>query len=183
MRPPDQSRLFVSEQLVALIATGLVLFYAYVQFFQMPYIGFDHARGIINEVNVPGDLQVGDELVQFGNVTMAQFTSDWRIQLLDDIQPGDAIHLEVRRAGVLRDIQWVVPGLNRSEFISRLSNQWWLAIVFSLLGLLTLLVVRPKDERWRLLVAFSFLTALWLSAGIVSRWHIWASPAVLFGAM
>ncbi len=183
MRPSDRFRATLLEHLFALLAMSLVLFYAYVQFFQMPYIGFDIARGVVDEVKVPGELQVGDELIQFGDVTMAEFNADWRVQLLGNWQPGDVIPLVVRRAGLIQEIQWVVPGITRSEFISRLGNQWWLAIVFGLMGLLTLLLVRPRDGRWRLLVAFSFLTALWLSAGVVSRWHLWASAAVLSSAM
>lgn len=183
MRSSERFRATLLEHLLALIAMSLVLFYAYVQFFQMPYIGFDITRGVVDEVKVPGELQVGDELIQFGDVTMAEFNADWRVQLLGNLQPGDVIPLVVRRAGLIHEIQWVVPGITRSEFISRLGNQWWLAIVFGLLGLLTLLLVRPRDGRWRLLVAFSFLTALWLSASVVSRWHLWASAGVLSSAM
>src|SRR5689334_13702101 len=44
-------------------------------------------------------------------------------------------------------------------------------------------LLRPKDTRWQLLIAFNFLTALWLEAGTVSRWHIWESGAMLRAAV
>jgi hypothetical protein len=61
-----------------------------------------------------------------------------------------------------------------------LENEGWLALAFWAIGTLTLLVLRPKDERWRLMIGFNYLTAIWLAAGSgVSFYHIWDSAIVL----
>lgn len=57
-----------------------------------------------------------------------------------------------------------------------LNSGWWLPYVVWMAGTATLLFIRPKDLRWRLLVAFNYFTALWLVTGSgPAKWHLWGS--------
>jgi len=47
------------------------------------------------------------------------------------------------------------------------------------MGTATLLLVRPKDIRWRTLVAYYYLTAVWVVTGLVSVGVIWYSPIIM----
>ncbi|MBM4424747.1 MAG: hypothetical protein FJ030_15400 [Chloroflexi bacterium] len=160
--------------------------YAHILFFQIPYVGFDwrpSANGRITEAFVPGNLRVGDHLVEINSVRVADFTKQWRLFPLNSIQTGDVIPLRIERGGQEFTIRWVMPGPNPEEFRARLTNQWWLASLFWVFGLCALLFVRPKDTRWRLLLASNLLTAVWLAASGVSRWQIFFSKYAMSGAM
>src|SRR5690606_9294586 len=67
--------------------------------------------------------------------------------------------------------------------VQRLNSQWWLGYVFWLAGTATLFLIRPRDQRWLLLIAFNYLTAIWLTAGTTSSWHVWSSGLVLRSAV
>lgn len=165
-----------------LVLAALTLFTGAL-FFQAPLAGFDWADGLVVEVFVPGDLRVGDELIQVGDLRFADFLADVRRPLFNGLRPGDTITLLVQRGDQVLSIPWVLPGFTQAEFLSELRSQWWLAYVFWIVGTLALLLVRPKDTRWRLLVAFHYLTALWLSASVISRHHLWESAVVLRAAL
>jgi hypothetical protein len=75
-------------------------------------------------------------------------------------------------------ISWAMPGPSAAELRGRY-NLLVLPYLFWLVGTLTLLLLRPFDTRWRLLIAFSYLTAIWLMAGLVSQTAIWHSAIVM----
>src|SRR5690606_42005346 len=67
--------------------------------------------------------------------------------------------------------------------VQRLNSQWWLGYVFWLAGTATLFLIRPRDQRWLLLIAFNYLPAIWLTAGTTSSWHVWSSGLGLRSAV
>lgn len=171
------------EVSLALAVLAALTLFTGVLFFQSPFAGFDWANGLIIEIFVPGDLRVGDKLIQVNGVRFADFLANVRQPLFPGVQPGDTVSLVVQREGQLVSIPWTIPGFTRAEFFSELRNQWWLAYVFWVVGTLALLLLRPKDTRWRLLITFHYLTALWLSASTVSRHHVWEAAVVLRAAI
>lgn len=153
--------------------------------FQRPYSGFDFSpsRRQVTIVYITADpeaaLHIGDELVQIGPVLWADFATNLRQTLFDNVQPGQVVPIAVRRDGQAMTIPWVFPGHTRPEVLERLNSQWPLPYIFWLAGTMTLLLLRPKDERWRLLIAFNYLTAFWIAIGLISRWHLWESSILL----
>lgn len=173
------------EQVLAAVVLLVLLLYTYCFFILNPYTGVIYgSTGHVSTAHSQTGVRVGDQLVQVGEVTWADYQADPWLTLFDQSQPGDVIPTRVIRDGQLLDIEWIFPGFTWREFwIGRFSSQWFIPYFFWGAGLLTLLVLRPRDERQRLFLAFNFLTALWLMASLLSSTHLWGSPFVLHTAM
>lgn len=175
--------LFFQQAFPWLVLTLLIL--TTYGFFQMPYSGFDFSpsRRQVTAVYVTADpeaaLHIGDELVRIGPVLWADFAADLRRTLFDSVQPGQVVPIVVRRDGQTLTVPWVFSGPTRTEVLERLDSQFALAYIFWLAGTVTLLLLRPKDARWRLLIALNYLTAFWIAIGLISRWHLWESSILL----
>ncbi|HSM69897.1 MAG TPA: ATP-binding protein [Xanthomonadales bacterium] len=64
--------------------------------------------------------------------------------------------------------------------IARLAGVWWLTFVFWIAGAATLFFIRPKDVRWKVLLAFNYLTAIGLaSGGVLSHWQVGYTAIIL----
>lgn len=185
MKPTRTSGLRLSEFLLATLVLGFLLLYSYARFYMVAYIGFQYngSDAEVAEVYVspPGEasLQSGDTILEVNHEGWEKFHNDFRSNPLAEMQTGDEFTLLVQGPQGTRTVEWVVPGFNSQEFISRLVNLWVLSYVFWLAGTATLLLLRPKDERWALLVAFNYVTAIWFMAGTISSTGILASPLVL----
>lgn len=179
----NSHRLFLEHALPWLFLL-ILLTYSYAKFFAHPY-GFrwDVSTGVLFHVfddQPEPTLQVDDRIIQVGIVRWEDFEADLQKTFFQGASPGDVIPIVVERDGQVLTIHWVYPGFNPGEFLEQLISEWWLAYIFWLGGTLTLLFVRPKDNRWLLLAAFNFLSAVWLIAGSgVSAFHIWNSALVL----
>lgn len=173
---------WLRQGLVILVLLVLAWF-TYVHFFQVPYAGFDFSNGQITYVFVPtsdGSLQVGDQLIQVGDVTWADFAADVWQTFFNDVEPGQTVPIQVQRNGETLLVPWLFPGFTQAEFLSRLYGIWWLCYAFWFAGAFTYLFIRPKDTQWLLLIAFNFLTALWLAVGSgPSHWHTGGSALIL----
>ena len=42
-------------------------------------------------------------------------------------------------------------------------------LIFWLMGTVVIIFLRPRDERWLVLVLFSYVTAVWIAAGLGQR--------------
>ncbi|MBL8056357.1 MAG: hypothetical protein JNK29_06635, partial [Anaerolineales bacterium] len=131
----------------------LILFYTYLFLFEVPLVGFgwDGGSGRVLDVRSTSKLQVGDRLVQVGSVPFEGLRANRHQSLLQDARPGQPLTVVVERDGQLLtlDIQ-VADTLDWREVRSRLTGPWLLGMVFWLFGTLTLVLVRPRDNRWRL---------------------------------
>ena len=167
------------------IVLAILLLFTYVLYFETPYEGFHwDSQGVVVKIYTENKLEptlhVGDRLVQVGSVDWKSFQSNLRQQIFVGVQPGEKVPLVIERNGQRLDILWEYPGPTWGEVNDQLSSQGWLAYAFWAAGTLSLLSLRPKDERQRLLVAFNYLTAVWLVIGSgVSRYHIWNSVQLL----
>src|SRR5690349_15123033 len=165
----------------------LTLFtFSFAKFFRHPY-GFGwEPNGEIYTIftkQPEPTLRVGDQLVQIGSLTWDAFHSDLRRVFFEGIEAGQVANVTVRRNGQTLTIPWTLPGINKNEVLDQLISEWFLSYVFWFIGTLTLLFLRPRDERWWLLSIFNFLTAIWLIAGGLSNYHIWYSAMVLRAAI
>jgi len=179
--PEPQKKVF--QYILPWLVLALLLTYTYASFFQHPYgFGWDPDSDVyvVFTPRSAPTIEVGDRVLQVGSVAWETYRSDLRRSLFEGIQPGQTVPVIVQRGGRTLTIPWTVPGLNAGEVRDQLFSEWFLIYVFWLVGTAVLLLVRPKDERWALLIAFNYLTAIWLSAGSgLSNYHIWYSALVL----
>lgn len=174
----------IAEYVIPWLVLTILLFYSYIYFFQHPF-GFSWLPdGSINRVYVKQTttpiLMIGDRLVQVGSLSWDAFQSDLQKTFFEGVKTGEITPVTVERNGQLIIVPWRLPGFNRGELINSLTSQWFLAYSFWIAGLLTVVFLRPKDERWRLMLAFNFLTAIWLITGSgLSNYHLWYSALVL----
>jgi signal transduction histidine kinase len=173
------------ERVLPWFVLTILLVYTYAKFFEHPYSGFrvssdGYVAFIFVKQNIQPTLELNDQITRIDSLLWQDFKGDYRKPIFENVQPGDVVTLTVKRNGQEITIPWKFPGPNPAEILDLLINEGWLAYVFWLCGTITLLSLRPKDERWRLLVAFNYLTAIWLTVGSgVSLYHIWGSPLLL----
>lgn len=187
MQPIIRHQQRITDMPLSLLMLGILLLYTYGIFVKAPYIGFyfNPTNGQVLEIYAGNDpiLQVGDVLVKVGDVFVEEYQQDLRLLLFPPgIKKGDILSIEIERDNAPATIEWKVPGFTTSEFFGRFFNIWWLAYFFWFFGSIIELFIRPRDVRWRLLVAANHLTALWLLLGSFSAWHIWNS-SILFHAV
>ena len=173
------------EVLISVSVFALLAAFTYAFFVQIPYSGFyfNPGDGRVLEIYVNASpaaaLHVGDILKQIGTIPWSSYKANARQPIFENIQPGQAVNIAVLRNGEPQTIPWVFPGFNNSEFRARLFNIWWLAYFFWLFGAAIQLFMRPKDARWRLLIAANYLTGFWIMLGSQSTWQIWGSSVLL----
>jgi signal transduction histidine kinase len=164
--------------------------FTYAKFFIIPHCGFEFnaADGEVtlnSFITAAGEsLQNGDQLIQIGPVSFADFQADLRKTIFDGVKPGQIVPITIMRNGEKHTIQWEFPGSSITALLERAISLWWLPYVFWFAGMATLYSLRPKDTRWRLLIAFYFLTAIWLASGSgPSHWHIGESAIIMRAAV
>lgn len=167
------------SELLPLAVLAVLSFFTLAKFVLIPYAGFDWtSEGAVSVIFVSQSqtpkLALNDGLVSVGDATWQDFSNHSDILLFDRAAPGQIVPLTVMRDGRPFTIPWVMPGFTLRELEGRATSEWFLPYVFWLAGLFTLLFLRPKDERWRLFIAFNFVTAIWLGAGSsVTQNRLW----------
>ena len=184
MSQQRSSLLSIIEKTLPLLITLIMLFYTYAKFFGHPYgIRWDSSTGIIIHVfdkQPEPTLKEGDQIVQIGEVTWEEFSNDLRKTFFVGAMPGDAVPIMIERDGQVMNIDWVYPDFNRAEFLDQLISEWFIAYFFWAAGILTVVLIRPRNARWLLMCAFCFLSAIWLLVGSgVSVYQIWYSALIL----
>ena len=175
----------IFEYIAPWLVLAILLTYSYAKFFRHGY-GFrmGAATGLVLFVfdqQPEPTLHENDQIVQIGSVPWTDFQVHLSRSLFEGYEPGDIIPITVQRAGQTMKIDWMYPSSPvRSEVLDQLISEWFIAYFFWLAGVLTILLVRPKDDSWLLMALFDFLTAIWLIAGSgLSAYHIWYSAIVL----
>lgn len=173
-----------SELILPALVLGILVLFTYVRFYSTAYLGFQYS-GTTGEVRVvhdlgrPPQLLVGDLIRQLNGTPWEELPRYRSSNPFSHAQPGDVLLLSVESEGDQRIVEWQVPGFNSPEFADRLINTWALSYIFWIAGTATLLLVRPRDLRWSLLVALNYVTAIWFMAGSVSNSGLLESPFVL----
>ena len=185
MNPRNKVLRWSLEYVVPWLTLAILLTYSYAKFFRPSY-GFrlNPDTGFVVFVfdNQPEPtLRENDRIVQIGSVTLEEFRADLKRSLLEGYEPGDTVPIMVERGGQILEIDWIYPSeLIGEEIREQLISEWFVAYIFWLAGVLTILFVRPRDQSWLLMILFNFLTAIWLIAGSgLSAYHLWYSAVVL----
>ena len=184
MKTRNISLWWIFQHVLPWLVLAILLTYTYAKFFRHSY-GFridpstGHVVFVFDKQPEP-TLRESDQILQIGSVRWEDFEADLSRSLLEGYEPGDTVPIRVEREGQEIDISWKYPRSNQAEFQDQFESEWWIAYIFWLAGVLTILLVRPKDESWVLMSLFNFLTAIWLMAGSgLSAYHIWYSAIVL----
>jgi len=173
----------IIEWVVPWFVLTILLFYTYAKFFGHPY-GFrwdlTGTTIYVFDKQPEPTLRVGDRIIQIGSLPWEDFQADLRKTFFEGHKPGDVVPVVIERDGQTLNISWRLPSFTRDEFLDQLYSEWGMAYFFWLAGLLTILFIRPKDDRWLLMASFNFLTAIWLISGSgASIFHVWNSALVL----
>jgi signal transduction histidine kinase len=177
-----------SERYLPWLVLAFLLVFTYATFFQVPYVGFDFnpTNGELLDVFIASPqgagLQPGDFIQRIGDISWDEIMASTRQPIFEGVAAGDLLPLDILREGQEISLLWRIPGPNSQELTARIVNLWFLAYVFWLAGTAALLFLRPKDTRWKLFIAFFYLTAAWLITGNISRYRIWET-AVLFRSL
>jgi len=183
---PAQRNISPSNLLPVLLSfTSLVFITIYTAafFFEIPYIGFQivtpnpRIRKFFIQPEVPGSLQIGDQIIKFGSNDWTYFsTENLASRSFPEVSTGEIVPITILRDGELLTIDWKIPGLNWAEVLYRLSDIWYLSYVFWLFAVMTLFLVRPRDVLWGLMAGFFLCVSMWLGAGFASYGGVWYSP-------
>lgn len=184
MKTRNSTFWLIIEQVLPWLVLGILLTYSYAKFFMHSY-GFrvspsSGVIGVVFDRQPEPTLRENDRILQIGSMPWEDFQADLSRPFFEGYKPGQVVPITVERAGQKIDISWTYPAFHWDEFRDQLNSEWWIAYFFWLAGVLTILLVRPRDTSRRLMAIFNFLTAIWLIAGSgLSAYHIWYSAIVL----
>ena len=170
---------------IASATFAVLAVFGYIVLFEMPYLGFlfDPPDGLMTVLDYGSNLdqypRSGDFLEEINDVAWRGYPAEQRYSLLRQLGETNEVSLRIRRGQEIIPVLWVVPGINLTEFLYRLVSAWWLPFAFWLAGVATILLVRPKDARWKLLLSMFFLLAIAVSAGVISPYGFFYSPNIL----
>jgi two-component system, cell cycle sensor histidine kinase and response regulator CckA len=123
-------------------------------------------------------LKVGDQVLALGKLDFATFSRQRSTELFSGFDAGGHARVRVLRHGRLLSFVVQLHRLRSPEHLSLRPPPVLFPLVFWLMGSVAMLTLRPRDERWLVLIAFSYVTALWLSAGFASSGHLRGSSIV-----
>jgi len=126
-------------------------------------------------------LQPNDQVDSIGQITYDDFRRDRTLNAYKEIQEKGSVQVHIRRNGVLMTIL-VKRAPPPPHFINRFPFTVLFPLTFWMMGTVVILFLRPRDERWQVLVLFSYVNALWIAAGLASGIRT-AGSAVVFHAV
>lgn len=182
-RPPSAARrgdlLLLAASLLVLV---LCLIYPFAS--QVPDLGFTlipatweviGMRPCAPGVDCP---QTGDRVLAIGELTFERYRRDRMLKLLAPFAGDRRAEVRLLRGGVERTVEVRLGDATVRRRVSGLLLAL-LPLGFWLMGTALVLFLRPRDERWWVLVLFSHVTALLLASGLASASHA-AGSAVVF---
>jgi len=141
-------------------------------------------------INSPGDaicvdqehcLQPNDQVVQVGQITFEKFRTDRTVSLLKELEENGSVQVHLLRHGIPLTVT-VKRAPPPAYLINRLPLTVLFPFTFWLMGTVVILFLRPRDERWQVLVLFSYVNSLWIATGLASEIRI-ADSCVVFHAL
>ena len=196
MKPrfPNHPAFTIALQLAAATSVlGICVFYAITAGFVVPYPGLvmgpDWIVASVPPCSARGEwcarnaqqIQVGDQILSIGSLTHRDFIDHRTTPPFWGYTVGEAAELRILRNGREQTVDWVLLGPTAQQRASRLSGIL-IFLPFWLVGTGVLFLVRPHDERWRLLIVFNFVTAIWATTGVVSYLAVARASQVLHAA-
>ncbi|HEX3528320.1 MAG TPA: response regulator [Thermoanaerobaculia bacterium] len=126
-------------------------------------------------------LQLNDQVIQVGRITYDDFRKHRMLSLFKEFEANRSVPVRILRNGSPMTIT-VMSAPPAAHLINRLPATALLPFTFWLMGTLVILFLRPRDERWQVLVLFSYVNALWIASGMASEIRV-AGSGVVFHAV
>ena len=166
--------------LMALGVLSIQIYYTIAYIFRVPYPGIEITTGLqgwtVNESTHP-NLEIGMVLTRIDNLVHTDFIDDRLTVPFANNNPGDTVVLTV--VGIEKPLILKMPEIGPEDRFRRfVATLWFYPFWFA--GTAVLLFLRPRDDRWRLLVAFFYLIAIWTVLGTIANWQV-AGSRILFG--
>jgi signal transduction histidine kinase len=166
------------------IVLAICLYYNFVYAFEAPITGIVwNANWQIIEVKPcladtvsceanQEKIQVGDQFYSIGNYNTEEMDSDRRLVPFSGYETGDVVPIMLIRDGQQVETTWLLPQDSVIKQIEFLITPFLIYGPFWLVGSFVLLFMQPRDERWRILIVFSFITALWIAIGLPAVYQV-----------
>lgn len=112
-------------------------------------------------------LQQGDLVVTIEGVTFQQFVRDRSLSIPLLFGADGTARVQIIRNGKLqtRDVRALAERAGLPHVVVLVVTP----LIFWLMGTIVVIFLRPRDERWLILILFSYNTALWISSGMAAR--------------
>jgi two-component system cell cycle sensor histidine kinase/response regulator CckA len=185
----NRSQLFLKKEdlfwiLLSLVVLLPTLYYPYVKSREYPEFSLspgDWSVMLVAPCTGADCLEVGDRVLAIGKLDFDTFSHHRLVELFSGFDGR-----EVAMARVLRHGRTLSLPVRAHAHVDRVP--WGAAsglfpLVFWLMGSVVVIFLRPRDQRWLVLVAFSYVTALWLSSGLASAAHLRGSAVVFHAAI
>lgn len=173
----------VFENTLPWVTLALTSFYVFSFFVLQPYTGFYinlAAKGwLVTNATQGNPLLPGDVVTRVGTVSTTEAQQDLSTGFFNSIRNGETVEIKLERNGQSLKFNYTLPGMNSEELLGRLNSQWFMSFIFWLAGCAAMLFLRPRGLLRRMFMLFCFLTAAWLSTGMVSGWHFMGGALVL----
>ena len=169
---------------VSLIVLFPCLYYPYLAIANGPesVIDFQSWRVVATSPCPPVEecLRKGDRILALGEVEIASFTRQRLVPLYKSADDDGNVMVRLERDGRILSFRARVFGFKRdlASFLTDLTPAALLPLILWLMGTIVVFLLRPRDERWLMLVLFSYVTAVWFAAGQVSTFHAGGSSVV-----
>ncbi|HEV7503659.1 MAG TPA: ATP-binding protein [Thermoanaerobaculia bacterium] len=168
--------------LLCLVFLFPCLYFPYVS--SRPELGFDLTPDwkvvLISPCKYSPDhcLKPGDRVLRIEDYDLQRFLRARRVSIPDLFGSDGEARVELLRDGehLVRNIK-LDGGYLQFKYIIFIVLY---PLIFWLMGTIAVIFLRPRDERWLIFVAFSYLTALWIVTGMGMRA---AGSAVIFHAV
>ncbi len=132
---------------------------------------------VVEITNESSPLQLEDRIIRIGQTTPEQWSQDRAIDIFRELRSGEPVDFWLIRDGeLLKTSVRAQPGsfwdpLNLAAAYS--------TFLFWLMGTAAAIFLRPRDDRWLVLILCFYNTAMWIAAGVVSYSQV-AYSAVVF---
>jgi signal transduction histidine kinase len=114
-------------------------------------------------------LEVGDRVRQINNVSFERYLENDSFNIYKPFKGMNEIPMEIERAGRIHEINIRALADHRSGLSSLFTFAF--PLLFWVMGTVAVIFLRPRDERWLLLILLHYDTALWVSSGMLSYSH------------
>jgi PAS domain S-box-containing protein len=113
-------------------------------------------------------LEVGDRVISVGSVGFQEFRRNRTLSLFEDLKEKLSVQVHLIRQD--RELTFDVH-VAKTPFLKRFPPEALFPFTFWIMGTIVILFLRPRDERWHVLILFSYTTALILATGLGSATH------------
>jgi PAS domain S-box-containing protein len=111
-------------------------------------------------------LEVDDQLLSVGSITHEEYVRNRTLSILDPFAATGMAPVRLVRKG--HEMTLMVRVRQESGKLPEIPPAAIFPVAFWLMGTVAILFLRPRDERWLVLILFSYVTAVWFAAGLAS---------------